>query len=180
MPELTLADVDALAARAHAGQRDRIGVPYVEHVRAVAAGVAPFGTGVQMAALLHDVLEDTPVTAGELLRAGVPAAVVATVTRVTRVPGVPYPEMLRQVAGDHSAALVKIADNAHNSLASRAALLPEADRVRLAVRYRDARALLWPAVAAADVRTVVGIVNPALLAELDDPQLDLPEPAPGP
>ncbi|MFC6594018.1 phosphohydrolase [Kitasatospora paranensis] len=166
MPELTLADVDALAAEAHAGQFDRIGVPYVEHVRAVAAGVAPFGTGMRMAALLHDVLEDTPVTADDLLRAGVPFGVVATVRRVTRAPGVAYPAMLRQIVTDHSATLVKIADNAHNALADRAALLPEADRLRLADRYRGARAVLWPAVCPADVRAVVGIVNPALLAEV--------------
>ncbi|WP_431677145.1 HD domain-containing protein [Kitasatospora sp. KL5] len=166
MPELTLADVDALAAEAHAGQVDKIGAPYVEHVRAVAAGLAPFGTGLQMAALLHDVLEDTPLTADDLLRAGVPFGVVATVRRVTRVSGVAYSAMLEQIATDHSATLVKIADNAHNSVAERAARLDEADRRRLADRYRAARRVLWPAAAPADVRTIVGIVNPALLDEL--------------
>ncbi|GAA4881806.1 phosphohydrolase [Kitasatospora terrestris] len=166
MSTLTLAEVDALAAEAHAGQTDRIGVPYVEHVRAVADGVAPFGTGLRMAALLHDVLEDTALTAEDLLRAGVPAAVVATVVRVTRVPGAGYEEMLREVVRDHSATLLKISDNAHNSHPDRAAHLPEADRLRLAERYRAARAVLWPAVAAEDVRAVVERVNPALLAEL--------------
>ncbi|GAA1080768.1 HD domain-containing protein [Kitasatospora arboriphila] len=166
MAEPALADVDALAARAHAGQTDKIGVPYVEHVRAVAAGLAPFGTGLQMAGLLHDVLEDTPLTAEDLLRAGVPSAVVATVRRVTKVPGTPYEEMLAQIAGDHSAALLKIADNAHNSLPERAAQLPEAHRLRLAGRYRAARRVLWPAVGEADVRAVVGLVNPGLLAGL--------------
>ncbi|GLW58497.1 HD domain-containing protein [Kitasatospora phosalacinea] len=167
VPFLTPDEVDALAARAHAGQYDRIGVPYVEHVRAVAAGVAPFGAGLRMAALLHDVLEDTPLTAGDLLAAGVPAAVVATVRRVTRTPGTDYRTMLLDVVTDHAATLVKIADNAHNSRTDRAALLPEADRARLAERYRAARAVLWPAVAEADVRTVLALVNPDLLAELD-------------
>ncbi|GLW71078.1 hypothetical protein Kpho02_33770 [Kitasatospora phosalacinea] len=167
VPFLTPDEVDALAARAHEGQYDRIGVPYVEHVRAVAAGVAPFGAGLRMAALLHDVLEDTPLTAEDLLAAGVPAAVVATVRRVTRTPGADYRTMLLDVATDQAAALVKIADNAHNSRADRAALLPAADRARLAERYRAARAVLWPAVAEADVRTIVALVNPDLLAELD-------------
>ncbi|RKE17179.1 HD domain-containing protein [Streptomyces sp. TLI_171] len=167
MPHLTLAEVDALAARAHAGQHDRIGVPYVEHVRAVAAGLAPFGAGLRMAALLHDVLEDTPTTAEDLLAAGVPAAVVATVRRVTRQPGAEYAAMLGEIVADQAATLVKIADNAHNSRADRAAQLPEADRARLAERYRAARAVLWPAAAAEDVRTIVAIVNPGLLAELD-------------
>ncbi|MFJ1753475.1 phosphohydrolase [Kitasatospora sp. NPDC088134] len=167
MPDLTLAEVDALAERAHAGQYDRIGVRYVEHVRAVAVGLAPFGAERQMAGLLHDVLEDTPLTAEDLLAAGVPAAVVATVRLVTRQPGTEYAQMLHGIVADPDATLVKIADNAHNSRADRAARLPEADRLRLAERYRAARAVLWPAAAPEDVRTIVGIVNPDLLAELD-------------
>ncbi|MFD7643473.1 HD domain-containing protein [Kitasatospora sp. NPDC059795] len=163
----TLAEVDAFAARAHIGQYDRIGVPYIEHVRAVAAGMAAFGSGLQMAALLHDVLEDTPTSPEDLLAAGIPAAVVATVRRVTRAPGTDYRAMLLDIVTDHAATLVKIADNAHNSRADRAAHLPEADRARLAGRYRDARAVLWPAVAEADLRTVLAAVNPALLIELD-------------
>ncbi|BFV60830.1 HD domain-containing protein [Kitasatospora sp. CMC57] len=166
MPTLSLADVDALVAEAHAGQFDKVGVPYIEHVRAVAAGVAPFGVGLRMAGLLHDVLEDTPVTADDLLRAGVPFSVVATVRRVTRVPGVGYPEMLRQVVTDQAATLLKIADNAHNSHPARAAALTEADRERLSERYRSARAVLWPAAAAEDVRTVLELVNPSLLPDL--------------
>ncbi|WP_405014448.1 phosphohydrolase [Kitasatospora sp. NBC_01539] len=166
MPEPTLADVDALAAAAHAGQVDKTGAPYVTHVRAVAAGMAPFGTGLQMAGLLHDVLEDTDLTADDLLRAGVPSAVVATVRRLTRDEGTPYDVMVREVAADHAAVLVKIADNAHNSLASRSALLDADDRARLAGKYRAARQVLWPAAGADDVRAIVSIVNPALLDEL--------------
>ncbi|GAA3015975.1 HD domain-containing protein [Kitasatospora albolonga] len=163
---LTLAEVDALAEQAHAGQVDKLGVPYIGHVRAVAAGLAPFGDGLRMAGLLHDVLEDTPLTAEDLLAAGVPSAVVATVRRVTRVAGVGYEEMVRQVAGDQAAALVKIADNAHNSHPDRVAALDPASRERLALRYRGARAVLWRAVPEADVRAVLELVNPALLAEL--------------
>ncbi|WP_354643969.1 HD domain-containing protein [Kitasatospora camelliae] len=166
MPRLTLTEVDALAARAHAGQVDKIGVPYVEHVRAVAAALAPFGTGLQMAGLLHDVLEDTELTAEDLLRAGVPSAVVATVRAVTKAPGADYTAMLHAITADHSATLLKIADNAHNSRPDRAARLAEEQRHRLAERYRAARAVLWPAASPADVRAIVATANPALLAEL--------------
>ncbi|GAA2147172.1 hypothetical protein GCM10009760_37680 [Kitasatospora kazusensis] len=170
MAVLTPAEVEAFAVEAYAGLTDKSGVPYIEHVRAVAAGVAPFGAGLRMAALLHDVLEDTALTAEDLLRAGVPTAVVATVRRVTKVPGTDYRTMITQITTDHSATLVKIADNAHNSVPARAALLPEPQRRRLADRYREARELLWPAVAAEDVRTVLLIVNPSLLPELDPGQ----------
>jgi (p)ppGpp synthase/HD superfamily hydrolase len=161
--ELSYEDVDALAAAAHAGQVDRVGVPYVAHVRAVAAALRPLGEELAMAGLLHDVLEDTSWTADGLLEGGVPAAVVATVQAVTKVPGLPYAEMVRRVAADPAAALVKIADNAHNSHPDRAAALAPAERERLAAKYAAARAVLWPAVDPAHLRVVVGGVNPALL-----------------
>ncbi|MBC3839781.1 HD domain-containing protein [Streptacidiphilus sp. 4-A2] len=167
LPGLTLAGVDAIAAEAHAGQVDRIGVPYVEHVRAVARGLAPFGTGMQMAGLLHDVLEDTALRASDLRAAGGPAAVVDVVERVSNRAGESYQDMVRSVAGHHSACLLKIADNAHNSDPARTAQLPPEQRARLAVKYADARALLWPAVAAEDVAAILRTVNPGLLAELE-------------
>ncbi|WP_327071222.1 HD domain-containing protein [Kitasatospora sp. NBC_01250] len=167
MAALTVAEADALAALAHAGQVDKIGVPYVEHVRAVAHGLAPLGSVLEMAGLLHDVIEDTDRTADHLLDAGVPRAVVDLVRAVTKRPGVPYDEMIRQVAADPLACLVKIADNAHNALPDRAARLPEDKRAQLAAKYAAARRVLWPAAERRDVETILRRVNPALLAELD-------------
>lgn len=166
MAQLTLREVDELAAAAHAGQVDRVGVPYVEHVRAVAAGLLPLGEHLAMAGLLHDVLEDTEWTAADLRAAGVPEAVVATVSAVTKVSGTSYEEMIRRVASDPAATLVKIADNAHNSHPDRAAALEPEQRARFAAKYSGARALLWPAVDQRDLRTILGLVNPALLSEL--------------
>jgi (p)ppGpp synthase/HD superfamily hydrolase len=164
--ELTLAEVDLLAAEAHAGQTDKAGVPYVTHVRAVSRGLAPFGVGLQMAGLLHDALEDTALTERRLLDAGVPATVVATVLRVSNRPGVPYQDMITGIATDHAATLLKISDNAHNSLASRAAVLTAEQRGRFAAKYAAARRVLWPAAARDDVAVILRIVNPALLSEL--------------
>ncbi|MFI8325032.1 HD domain-containing protein [Streptomyces sp. NPDC085529] len=166
---MTLAEVDALADRAHAGQVDKIGVPYVEHVRAVAAGLAPFGPELAMAGLLHDVVEDTAWTAEDLRAAGVPDRVVRIVEAVTNEPdGSPttYEEKIRRVAHDPDATLVKIADNAHNSRVDRAAGLPPEQRERLAAKYRAARRVLWAAADPARVATVLRIVNPDLLPEL--------------
>lgn len=165
---ISVPDVDALAAAAHAGQVDKIGVPYIEHVRAVAAGLVSFGDELVMAGLLHDVLEDTDVTADELLQCGVPARVVQIVNAVTNQAGMAYEEKIRHITADPQATLLKIADNAHNSHPNRAAQLPADKRERLAAKYRAARAELWPAAAWADIEAVVSIVNPSLLAELDD------------
>lgn len=165
MPTLTLADVDQIAAEAHAGQVDKIGVPYIEHVRAVSRGLEPFGTGLAMAGLLHDTLEDTELRARDLVKAGVPAGVIKVVIKVTNQPGVAYEEKLRSIVWDYAATLLKLSDNAHNSLAERAAQLPEEKRERLAAKYANARSVLLPALAAPDVLLVLGRVNPALAAQ---------------
>ncbi|MER5308629.1 HD domain-containing protein [Streptomyces sp. NPDC002773] len=162
----TLAEVDALADRAHAGQTDKIGVPYVEHVRAVAAGLEPFGPHLAMAGLLHDVIEDTGWTADGLRAAGVPDRVVAVVEAVTHRSGTSYEEMVRRITEDPDATLVKIADNAHNSRQDRAAGLPPERRTRLAAKYRAAREVLWAAADPEHVATILRVVNPDLLDEL--------------
>ncbi|WP_370417019.1 HD domain-containing protein [Streptomyces sp. QH1-20] len=161
-------EVDFLADRAHAGQVDKIGVPYIEHVRAVAAGLAPFGDELVMAGLLHDIIEDTDWTAEQLRAAGIPVRVVEIVEAVTNQPGTPYTERIQRITGDAQATLVKIADNAHNSRPDRAAQLSPDKQGRLADKYRAARAVLWPLAGRADIEAIVRIVNPSLLSELDE------------
>ncbi|MEV4442725.1 HD domain-containing protein [Streptomyces sp. NPDC049577] len=163
----TLTEVDRLAERAHAGQVDKTGVPYIEHVRAVAAGLAPAGPELQMAGLLHDIIEDTDWTADRLRAEGVPDRVVAAVEAVTDEPGVSYAEKIRRIAAHPDATLVKIADNAHNSHPDRAARLPADRRERLAAKYRAAREVLWKAADPRQVEAILTIVNPSLLPELE-------------
>lgn len=139
----------------------------IEHVRAVAAGLSPFGDELVMAGLLHDLLEDTDWTAARLREAGVSDRVVEIVEAVTNRAGMTYGEKIRRITADPQAALVKIADNAHNSHPDRAAQLPADKRERLAAKYRSARAVLWPAAKRGDIEAIVRIVNPSLLAELD-------------
>lgn len=138
----TVADADELAAWAHAGQVDRAGRAYIDHPRTVAALVAELGEHAIMAALLHDVVEDSDVTLGDLRAAGYPEPVVAAVDAVTRRPGERYLDMVRRAAADPLGRLVKLADNAHNSAPERLAVLdPEvADGLRR--RYARARAVL--------------------------------------
>lgn len=70
MSVLTLEEVEALARRAHAGQTDKAGIPYVEHVAAVAHGVRERGGDEQIAAAwLHDAVEDGVVPDGWLATA---------------------------------------------------------------------------------------------------------------
>lgn len=82
----TLADAIRLAELAHFNQTDKAGLPYIEHPRRVMKAVQTQGAMpyVQMAAILHDVTEDTAFTCDMLLTLGVPAAAVEIIKLVDR------------------------------------------------------------------------------------------------
>lgn len=82
----TLADVVALAEFAHRNQTDKAGLPYIDHPRRVLAAVQAQGAlpYVQMAAILHDVTEDTAFTPEMLLEIGVPSPAVELVKLLDR------------------------------------------------------------------------------------------------
>jgi (p)ppGpp synthase/HD superfamily hydrolase len=141
----TVADADALAERAHHGQEDKAGRPYIEHPRAVAAALAEHGDHAVMAGLLHDVVEDTDVTLDDLRAAGYPAEVVDAVDAVTRRPGETYMQFVARAADHPLGRLVKLADNAHNSSPERLAALPPEQATGMARRYARARAILTAA-----------------------------------
>ncbi|PPK92646.1 HD domain-containing protein [Kineococcus xinjiangensis] len=135
-----------LAASAHAGQVDKAGAPYLSHPERVAARVAaqvPSGPAEAVAvAWLHDVVEDTSVTAEELRAAGFPERVVAAVLALTRVPGEEPDTYYARVAADPLALRVKRADIADNTDPARVAALDGATRERLAAKYAHALAVL--------------------------------------
>lgn len=158
----TVAAVERFARYAHAGQKDKIGVPYIEHVLAVAEGLRPFGPELEMAGLLHDVVEDTKWTIPALRGLGVPERTLAAVEAVTNQPGVPYKDKIQRITKHPDAVLVKIADNAHNSHPARMAQLTEEQRERLTWKYAAAAKVLWHAAYPEDVRTILAIVNPYL------------------
>lgn len=80
---MTLERAIVLAARAHAGQLDKQGVPYIRHPLRVMEAVSDAS---RVAAVLHDVVEDTATTLGALREQGVDRATVAAIDLVTRPP----------------------------------------------------------------------------------------------
>jgi (p)ppGpp synthase/HD superfamily hydrolase len=99
---------ESIARRAHHGQTEEgTGDPYIRHVQRVVAMVD--GNEAKAVAWLHDVIEDSPVTAGGLLAAGLP--IVSSVTCLTRLSG-SYAEYIERLkaSGDSVAISVKIAD----------------------------------------------------------------------
>lgn len=160
---MDIEEVRKLATTLHDGQTDKIGEPYINHVLAVAHGLAPFGTELEMAGLLHDVIEDTDMTADGLRELGVPDQVVSVVEAVTRTAGEPYKTKILTISRNPWACLVKIADNAHNTRADRSSKLSHRQRSRMGNRYAKAREVLWAQARPEDVRTIVSRVNPDLL-----------------
>lgn len=121
-------DPDNLVPRArefaqalHAGQVDKGGAPYFEHLEAVATILIRDGYGVPAfavaAAYLHDALEDTEATPESLAVAGIPERTIELVQALTRPPGTPYLDWIRKLAATENkwAIQIKLADNAHNS-----------------------------------------------------------------
>jgi len=106
-----------IAAEAHRGQFRRDGkTPYISHPEAVASSVE--GEVEQAVAILHDVIEDTGVTAQELLDRGVDPEVVRVVELLTHAKGESYLDYILRVKGDPVATRIKVADIKHNSSTS--------------------------------------------------------------
>lgn len=146
---MSLQAVSDLARRAHAGQIDRLGRDYFRaHLSPIAAGASLFGPTVEAAAWLHDVIEDTGMTAAGLLAEGVDPLVVAAVESVSRREGEPYEEMIRRASAHPVGRLVKLVDNAWNiaSNPELATVDPVKARELLEERYLPARDRLLAAI----------------------------------
>jgi (p)ppGpp synthase/HD superfamily hydrolase len=104
----TLEDAIALAAHAHRGRVDKGGQPYILHVLRVMQRQE--NETARIVAVLHDVLEDTPVTLADLRTAGYGELVCVAVDCLTRRTGEAYEDMIERVAANPLARHVKLAD----------------------------------------------------------------------
>ena len=130
-----LEDAILLAVRAHRGQKDKGGHPYVLHPLRLMLRLA--GGHERMAAVLHDVAEDAGVTLGDLRRKGYPRAVARAVDLLTRREGEAYEAFIRRLKPDPVARAVKLADLRDNMDLGRIPHPGPRDHERLK-RYRKA------------------------------------------
>lgn len=159
----TLDDARALARIAHDGQVDKLGVPYVEHVEAVAAALVDFDVAVQIAGMLHDVVEDSDLTIEDLRTRGVSERSLAAIQLVSRNlhPEMSYQEDIADICSSRDATLVKISDNAHNSRPDRVQALLERTGNGPNPRYAAARSLLYAAVPIMEVEAILRRTGPS-------------------
>lgn len=129
----------AIAMDAHKDQKDKAGAPYIWHPVTVAlhqkteAGV--------IAALLHDVVEDSHYTEDDLRKAGFSDDVLNAVHLLTHKKGVPYFDYVRAIKENEIARSVKIQDLRHNSDLSRLKSITDKD-IERAEKYKQALDIL--------------------------------------
>ena len=134
-------DAIALAARAHRGQVDKSGEPYILHSLRVM--LKQQSEAARIVAVLHDVVEDTAVTISDLRSAGYDDEVCDAVDSVTRRPDETYEAMISRVAANPIARRVKLADLEDNMDPRRR--LEGAREAQRQARYREARLRLLAA-----------------------------------
>jgi (p)ppGpp synthase/HD superfamily hydrolase len=138
----TLERAIEIAAKAHAGQLDKAGQPYILHP--LRAMLAMDSDAARIVAVLHDVVEDTPVTLEGLAAEGFAAEIVAAVEALTRRRGESRMAAAARAAANPLARRVKLADNADNLDLSRIPNPTERDFARMR-EYARVRELLLAA-----------------------------------
>ena len=134
--------------RAHGGQKRLSGEPFISHACEIARIVLDLNlidTDTVIAALLHDVVEDTPVTVGEI-EAEFGSQVAQLVDGLTKIGHLKfqsreerqvenYRKLLLSMARDIRIIMIKLADRLHNMRTLE--YLPEEKRRRIARETRD-------------------------------------------
>jgi (p)ppGpp synthase/HD superfamily hydrolase len=156
----TLPDAIALAEFAHRNQLDKAGLPYVEHPKRVLSKVQAMGglPFVQIAAVLHDVTEDTAFDSGMLIDLGFSEAAIRLVDMLDRGFSEKLFELTTgqtvsdreaanryyyaQIKADPNARMIKLADIEDNLSPWRLSYLEPATQDRLKAKYAKALAAL--------------------------------------
>ncbi|MFJ8528304.1 HD domain-containing protein [Bacillus sp. NPDC094106] len=116
-----------LAEEMHSGQKRKSGEPYISHPVRIANAIISLGIDdeeIIAGALLHDILEDTKVTAKMLLeKYHLPESIVTIIIRLTKTTIIEQSEVPANLTSDEYYAqmrvcfktcLIKIADRCHN------------------------------------------------------------------
>ncbi|MEI6329021.1 MAG: GTP pyrophosphokinase [Pseudanabaena sp.] len=108
-----------IAEKAHAGQFDKAGKPYILHPLTVMAQMDDVEG--KIVAILHDAIEDSDLTITALSEQGFPELITEAIAAITKLDGELYDDYLLRVMGNAIALKVKIADVRHNMDISRIA-----------------------------------------------------------
>lgn len=124
-----------IANRAHKGQVDKAGAPYILHPLRVM--MTRDNEIERICAVLHDVIEDSDVTFDNLRREGFSEEIIEVLNCVTKRAGESYDDFINRILGNEIACRVKLADLCDNMNISRIKNPTEQDEERIK-KYRDA------------------------------------------
>ena len=130
----TLGKAIAIAAQAHQDQDDKAGAPYILHPLRMMLRMS--SETEMMAAILHDVVEDTDWTLDKLRQAGFSEEVVQAVECLTQRDHETYDEFITRVRTNAIASKVKLADLEDNMDMRRLRTLTAKDAERLHKYHR--------------------------------------------
>ena len=128
-----------LSFKAHEGQLDKSGLPYILH---------PIHIAEQMdteeavcVAFLHDVVEDTNITLKDIIGEGFPDSVVEAVKCITKPKNMAYEDYIKIVKTNPLATKVKLVDIEHNSDLTRLPVITD-EAIKRNEKYERAKKYL--------------------------------------
>lgn len=114
-----------IATKLHHDQYDRGGNPYILHVFEVMRRLRSDDEELNCIAILHDIIEDTPITYSELSEDyGFSPRVIDAIYALSKRPGQSEQEYLMAIVDNYDAIRVKMCDLQHNMDVSRLARAP--------------------------------------------------------
>lgn len=120
------------------GAVDKGGNPYINHILSVENGVTTKEE--KVVALLHDIIEDTVITKGDLINMGYQNNIVESIDLVTRPENMSYEDFINRLAESENlvAINVKLSDLNNNMDLSRIPKYSEKDIYRVKYKYKPA------------------------------------------
>jgi len=125
----------AIAVKAHAGQTDKMGDPYIFHPLRIMFKM--HSEPERIVAILHDVVEDSEITLEDLRRKGFSKKIIAAVDAMTKRPHEDYDDYVKRVSGNPLARVIKVADLEDNMELRLKHVLICTDKARMA-KYQKA------------------------------------------
>lgn len=128
-----------IAYKAHEGQTDMSGMPYIEHPLVVSYRCGSIDS--KIVGMLHDVIEDTDVSYDDLRAEGFPEHIIEAVRCVTKEAGWDEESYFTRIKANPIAREVKINDLMHN-LDEYRVVTPTRHLIEKRVKYRRELAFL--------------------------------------
>ena len=126
-----------IAAEAFENVKDKGGQPYILHCLRVIDNLHTKDEELKTIAVLHDVLEDTKITADDLRFIGFKNRVVSALELLTHVENLSYDDYIKAISFNEDARLVKLADLKDNSDITRLKGLRKKDLERMEKYHRS-------------------------------------------